>query len=496
MPFSLAEVCDLLKRERIGTRHSQSLFEKPVCAHAFCRLLGIGHSRFGKLKRAASDAAPLVDGRFVRKVKETWSENRVLVFEYLEELYQTLSEPAPEASERSTAPKLLRFRKRRGKAPKIQSLQRRQMKNKQCDGMKLLPPGTYSEYLALLQARHPHRRISLKLFSSEPCHCFKFNVKGVVLLDGHGLQSTKANFSVTCICCICLTSVSICHLTHSKVWTEQFSHKLAVRPRSQHKECGICVRHKRILRRLGNDRNGRAAQMSEYSSHLQKQFSDRSIYWAARAQSRLGDLLPTGTQTLAFICDAIDHTKFKFPRSECFQAKDLDSCQRPCLYMTACICHGHGVWLFPSLVHVCKDSNLMADLLTFCVDRILQSGRVDGRCAELLLQTDNTCREWKNNCIVRLLGAYTATHRLRRCELRCLLSGHSHEDVDQYFSTMSNHIQGYKELYRPADFKRCLEDLHQDGGVRQHEPLKEVHVVSSTRARCFAFAGTTFLFCV
>lgn len=115
-----------------------------------------------------------VDGRFVSRAGQKWSENKTLVHEFLEEIYHTLSEPAPEASESlSSHPSALRFRKRRGRAPKLALLQRKLKAKKKADGkapqtqMRLLPPGTFTDYLALLQARHPHRKISLKRFSSE-----------------------------------------------------------------------------------------------------------------------------------------------------------------------------------------------------------------------------------------------------------------------------------------------------------------------------------------
>ena len=96
------------------------------------------------------------------------SENRIIVHEFLEELYQTVSEPMPETSEKGVV-RQIAFRKRRGKKPRLASRQRKMTKeDKAKHAMKYLPPGTFSDYLKLLQARHPDKRISLKLFSSEP----------------------------------------------------------------------------------------------------------------------------------------------------------------------------------------------------------------------------------------------------------------------------------------------------------------------------------------
>ena len=140
---------------------------RSVCRQAFCKLLGVGHGRFQKLKKASTTEERIVDGRFVKKfMGSNISQNRTLVHEFLEELYQTISEPMPEASETTTV-KNLGYRKRRGKKPTIASRQSKMSKDdKKKFQTRFLPPGTFSEYLQLLQSRHPDKKISLKLFSS------------------------------------------------------------------------------------------------------------------------------------------------------------------------------------------------------------------------------------------------------------------------------------------------------------------------------------------
>ena len=168
--FAFAQVLKMLGTKVESAVHAQVILGRPVCRQAFCRLLGIGHGRFQKLKAAVSKGTPLVDGRFVRKVASSKPHaNRVLVTEFLEELYQTLSEPMPEASEVTTVMKL-GFRRRKGKRPRIASRQNKMTKDeKKKHQMRFLPPGSFTDFLHMLQARHPDKRISLKLFSSEPC---------------------------------------------------------------------------------------------------------------------------------------------------------------------------------------------------------------------------------------------------------------------------------------------------------------------------------------
>ena len=145
------------------SRHSLSVLGRGVCMQAFCRLLGLGKGRICKLRKSLSEGVVPVDGRFVVKTFTRLSQNHKLVYDFLEEIYHTISEPMPEVTERQNV-RQLAFRKRRGKRPKVANQQNKMHKNDKIN-MRLLPPGTFSDYLALLRARHPEKKISLKLFS-------------------------------------------------------------------------------------------------------------------------------------------------------------------------------------------------------------------------------------------------------------------------------------------------------------------------------------------
>ena len=167
----------MLQGGKLG-RHRFSLLGKSICGHAWRHLLGIGSGRFLKLNRAARLQLPVpVDGRFVaRRYGGKAHQNRVLVAEFLAEVYNTIAEPLPErhGGEDDSANRAdknenddqrpkprLRFRKHRGRRPKVVAQAGRK---KDKTDLRMLPPGTYSDYLNLLKTRHPDRRISLKLF--------------------------------------------------------------------------------------------------------------------------------------------------------------------------------------------------------------------------------------------------------------------------------------------------------------------------------------------
>ena len=180
------KVVELLKVQSDSGRKQQVILTQPVCQHAFRTLLGIGSDRYARLKKAANQgvAAPL-DGRTVRRGKNVCSQKksvrkRSLVIEYLTELYNTVSEPMPEACKilnklktesetqgeaSSSKPlELKKFRRSRGRRPRLAAqLHRGNIR----PDMRVLPPGTFTDYLVMLKARHPTEKFSMKFFTKD-----------------------------------------------------------------------------------------------------------------------------------------------------------------------------------------------------------------------------------------------------------------------------------------------------------------------------------------
>lgn len=177
--------------------------------------------------------------------------------------------------------------------------------------------------------------------------------------------------------------------------------------------------------------------MAEYARHLRKQYEDRMIYWRSRADSKL-PLHPSGEKSLTIICDGMDHSKFKWPRvGSIFGSKDFASLNRPVMDCYAAILHGHGVVLATSLPFLTrKDSSFCAEVLNHVLHLFSQWYDLREYC--VIIQSDNTSREIKNNCLKRWGGLMVGLGRCRRMEFRYLISGHSHEDCDAWFANIAN----------------------------------------------------------
>lgn len=276
-----------------------------------------------------------------------------------------------------------------------------------------------------------------------------------------------------------LYAVRILEICCHQVWSKSFANSLAIREESQHAKCGVCIKHKLIIKRLAADRAARHAQCLEYSRHLNVQYGDRVVYWTSRAQSKL-PMLPTGLKTITIICDGLDHSKFKYPKDLSFSSKEFSSFLRPSLDCYAAILHGHGVFVALSEPFMRKDSSFCCDVINHVLHRF--AAFCDLREYEIVIQSDNTCREIKNNTLLRWGGLMVGLHRCRRLEFRFLQSGHSHEDCDQWFAQVCNKIESSKSIQTPSGFQELLQNWLDEGQTRPDEQrFRTVAIVSASR---------------
>ena len=188
MLMALVQVVAMMRTKLEGlenfTRKERVILKRPVCQQGFRKILGLGATRYSKLAKAIALGRPVpVDGRS-RPRKDDGSQptsmrKRALVLEFLEELRQTVAEAMPEASGKRKASAdgealhpSTKFRRLRGKKPG--KWKRIATSSKTDKGatipeatepvMKLLPPGSFTDYFRLLEAKHPEDRVCFQFF--------------------------------------------------------------------------------------------------------------------------------------------------------------------------------------------------------------------------------------------------------------------------------------------------------------------------------------------
>lgn len=167
---------------------------------------------------------------------------------------------------------------------------------------------------------------------------------------------------------------------------------------------------------------------------------------------------PDGSRLLALTIDSIDHSKFAVPRSPSMSSKAFGQFIRPCLGVTMAICHGHCALVFVSEPHLSHDSSWTAELIAITLNVLAKEfSYIDYRSAHLSLHGDNSTKEPKNNSVLRMLSATVSSRRLKSASLNTLMSGHSHEDIDQSFSSLAAWIHSHA---RRSSYNQPVQGFH------------------------------------
>lgn len=72
--------------------------------------------------------------------------------------------------------------------------------------------------------------------------------------------------------------------------------------------------------------------------------------------------------------------------------------------------------------------------------------------------------------------------RLKGASLGTLQSGHSHEDIDQMFSSLATHIRNESELHCPSDFVQSIQSWLDQPQTRPSEKFKRCFKLDQVRA--------------
>ena len=75
-----------------------------------------------------------------------------------------------------------------------------------------------------------------------------------------------------------------------------------------------------------------------------------------------------------------------------------------------------------------------------------------------------------------------AVRRLKGVSLQTLQLGHSHEDIDQMFSSLATHIRNESELHCPSDFVQSIQSWLDQPQTRPSEKFKRCFKLDQVRA--------------
>lgn len=137
------------------------------------------------------------------------------------------------------------------------------------------------------------------------------------------------------------------------------------------------------------------------------------------------------SHTVTIICDGMDQSKWDLPRSPYTKAKEFASMQKVRMHVAACICHGHSCVFYVSASDTRKDGSASVEMLAHMLTRLQRKG-VPLSQTHLVLQRDNTCREFKNHCGLRFCASQVSSKNLASGE------------CDLFFFKNRSHSRGYR----------------------------------------------------
>lgn len=264
-----------------------------------------------------------------------------------------------------------------------------------------------------------------------------------------------------------------------EVWLSEFP-MLRFRQASQHATCSVCVRHRVMVKALGSHMRARTEQIRLFHEHLRAQYMDRCLYYQRKSWSRMKG------SAVCVIADGMDQTKFSLPRSAVLQGKEFSTMQKVKLHIALAICHGRFILFSISNADCKKDPNASIELLSHGLTLLQRQGQ-DLPTTDLYLQHDNCCREFKNNSGLRWAASQVSGANLRSICCSYLRTGHTHEDVDQIFGTLSKFMLKQRKLQTPGDVQAMIEAFLKDAKL----PFEcERHCVVMNDVRDWSLAHT------
>ena len=211
----------------------------------------------------------------------------------------------------------------------------------------------------------------------------------------------------------------------------------------QHAVCHACTIFKNMLSKARFPQD-RQSILEEYTAHILKQWMDRQVYGNATTVSlecrRLLDSgqsfsnLAVSVSQVCLVVDGMDQAKFRVPRIF-RKSKGLEKLLRPALHVQGAWAHGFSYHLAVMDADMRHDTNNNVEVICRVLGQIFETH--GGLPLGLHLQQDNTCRECKNQKILKWAIKLVALGVFQWVSLNYLITGHTHEDLDGTFGQLT-----------------------------------------------------------
>lgn len=216
-----------------------------------------------------------------------------------------------------------------------------------------------------------------------------------------------------------------------KMWRIKYPH-VQVPPFSRFSKCFHCWEYKCGMEGTTNA-DARIRIKELFMLHLLNQMEERRHYWIFKRSCYISPEL-----YMCIIVDGMDQNTTMVPRMR----QTVKNIEHRFVKTHLCGALVHGIGLYCDVwfgAHHKHDSNQVVSTLFYVIGDVLR--RKGFLPPTLRIQADNCTRENKNIYMFALCAALVGLGFFKEVELCFLIVGHTHEDIDQRFSCISNTLK-------------------------------------------------------
>ena len=211
-------------------------------------------------------------------------------------------------------------------------------------------------------------------------------------------------------------------------------------------KCDTCANHRLAMANTACPEE-KARLRALQKEHLERVKRERLSYLV---RQRLSIMYPA--RFISLIIDGADSSTMQIPHlSERSHASD--ACPKVKMHILGCIAHGRDTYAFTCPPHIAQGNNITIQV----IDRVLiDIKRKEGSIPPVLhIQLDNTTKQNKGRYLMAYLGYLVQQGVVKEAYCNFLPVGHTHEDIDQFFSRVSVYTR-HHNAPDPETLRDCI----------------------------------------
>ena len=240
-----------------------------------------------------------------------------------------------------------------------------------------------------------------------------------------------------------------------KVWKRE-REELKIRKWLPFAKCDSCTELRAKV--MGTrDKGNKKKLLGQIGEHLRFVKRERLAYAVRR---RMGIEQPR--EYLSMIIDGADQSDHDLPHHPT-KSHATDAAWKLKLHLMGVLVHGRGSYAYTCPAHLAQGHNVTIQAL---VDTLVHLKKADHTLPPcLLLQLDNTTKQCKGKFLMAFLGLLVHEGVFKKVIVSFLPVGHTHEDIDQFFSRVSKQLRLFPAYDRHELAGRIKNGYHKYGSA-------------------------------